>query len=195
MSFTSTAHRSGQSRNTASTFYNLFPKTTPSGPPPHGPFNIDLSKLKREFLQSQARVHPDKYPTGPDKSKAEGASANLNEAYKTLQNPLLRAQYLLGLKGINVADDETAKTEDPDLLMKVMEVREEVESAEEEQDLAGVKADNDERIKIEEQALADAMERDDMEASRETAVRLKYWVNIKGALDEWQKGEPVVMHH
>ena len=192
----STGHaRLSNSQSNDRTHYDLFPNTAPSGPPPNGSFVVDLPKLKREFLQLQSRVHPDKFPTGPDKAKAEGASANINEAYKILQNPLLRAQYLLSLRGIDVAEDETAKTEDPELLMKVMEVREEVEDAGQESDLEGLKTDNDERIRIEEEAVAKAMEKDDLQAAKEAAVRLRYWVNIKGSLDAWEKGKPVVMHH
>ena len=176
-------------------FYNLFPKTIPAGPPPKGTFNIDLSQLRREFLQLQAQVHPDKFPTGPDKAKAEGTSASINEAYKTLQNPLLRAQYLLGLRGINVAEDETAKTEDPDLLMTVMEVREQVEAAEQEADVHGLKSENDKRIQYEETVLTKAMEKDEMNAAKEAAVRLRYWVNIQGALNDWEPGKPLIMHH
>lgn len=176
-------------------YYNLFPKTIPAGPPPKGTFSIDLSQLRREFLQLQARVHPDKFPTGPDKAKAEGTSASINEAYKTLQNPLLRAQYLLGLRGIYVADDETAKTEDPDLLMTVMDVREQVEAAEQEADIHGLKLDNDRRIQDEEAVLTEVMEKDDMNAAKEAAVRLRYWVNIQGALNDWEPGKPLIMHH
>lgn len=183
------------SQSNPSTYYDLFPNTAPAGPPPKGSFIIDLPKLKREFLQLQSRVHPDRFPTGPDKAKAEGASANINEAYKTLQNPLLRAQYLLGLRGIDVAEDETAKTEDPDLLVKVMEVREAAEDAQHESDLESLKTDNDERIKIEGKVIAEAMEKDDMQTAKEAAVRLRYWVNIKGSLDAWEEGKPIVMHH
>lgn len=56
----------------------------------------------------------------------------INEAYKTLQDPLKRAQYLLSLRGIDVAEDERLKVEDPELLMEVLEVRENIEAAQEE---------------------------------------------------------------
>lgn len=112
------------------TFYEIFPQTTPNGPPPQGSFDIDPRQLRKEFLQLQAQAHPDRHQ-GADKARAEGASARISEAYKTLQNPLLRAQYLLSLRGIDVAEDETAKVEDPELLMEVLEMRENIEAAEE----------------------------------------------------------------
>merc|ERR1711939_855114 len=113
------------------THYEFFPKTLPSGPPPSGPFHIDVRELRREFLQLQSIAHPDRHPQHL-KTRAEATSARINEAYKTLQNPLLRAQYLLSLRGIDVAEDETAKVDDPELLMEVLDAREEIENAEEE---------------------------------------------------------------
>jgi molecular chaperone HscB len=79
------------------THYEFFPKTLPRGPPPSGPFHIDTRELRKEFLQLQAVAHPDRHPAHL-KSRAEGTSARINEAYKTLQNPLLRTQYLLSLR-------------------------------------------------------------------------------------------------
>src|SRR5689334_18493165 len=47
------------SPSTPSTHYHFFPESLPSGPPPKGRFAVDLSSLKKEFLQLQARAHPD----------------------------------------------------------------------------------------------------------------------------------------
>jgi len=129
------------------------------------------------------------------KNRAEATSARINEAYKTLQNPLLRAQYLLSLKGIDVAEDETAKVEDPELLMKVLDAREEIEDAQEEEELEGMKRINDQRIEESEKVLDGAFREDDMELAKGEAVRLRYWVNIKESLDAWEKGKPVVLVH
>ncbi|KAH9210999.1 hypothetical protein DL95DRAFT_392951, partial [Leptodontidium sp. 2 PMI_412] len=134
------------------TYYEFFPKTLPSGPPPTGPFHIDTRELRREFLQLQAVAHPDRHPQNL-KTRAEATSARINEAYKTLQNPLTRAQYLLGLRGIDVAEDETAKVDDPELLMEVLDAREEIENAREEEELDEMKRVNDERIGVSEGVL------------------------------------------
>ena len=125
------------------THYEFFPKTLSQGPPPAGPFRIDTRELRKEFLQLQAVAHPDRHPAHL-KSRAEGTSARINEAYKTLQNPLLRTQYLLSMRGIDVAEDETLKVEDPELLMEVLDTREDIENAQQEEDLAAMKEVNDE---------------------------------------------------
>lgn len=174
--------------------YNLFPQTLPAGPPPHGPFVIDARQLRKEFLQLQARAHPDRH-SGADKAKAEGTSALINEAYKTLQDPLRRAQYLLSLRGIDVAEDERLKVEDPELLMEVLEVREAIEAAQEENELEGMKRKNDRNIERSESILDQAFKNEDIEGAKDEAVRLRYWTNIKESLDGWERGKAVVLVH
>ncbi|KAL5114734.1 molecular chaperone [Pleosporales sp. CAS-2024a] len=190
----STWSSSSQSTAPQQTHYSFFPKSLPAGPPPAAPFTIDLAALKREFLQLQARAHPDMHPQ-EDKKRAEALSARINEAYKTLQNPLLRAQYLLSLRGIQVAEDETAKVDDPELLMQVLEAREMIEEAESEGDLVGMQAENGERIRVSEAVLEKAFKDDNISAAKDEAVKLRYWINIKESIDGWEKGKPVVLQH
>lgn len=182
------------SNSVPQTHYEFFPQTLPQGPPPSGAFPIDPRVLRKEFLQLQAVAHPDRHPSHL-KTRAEATSARINEAYKTLQNPLLRAQYLLSLRGIDVAEDETAKVDDPELLMEVLDTREEIEGAAEEEELDGLKKVNDERIAASEKVLDSAFKEDDLKGAKEEAVRLRYWVNIKESLDGWEKGKPVVLVH
>tara|TARA_R110002003_G_scaffold206_22_gene15867 strand:- start:6649 stop:7260 length:612 start_codon:yes stop_codon:yes gene_type:complete len=176
------------------THYDFFPNALPAGPPPNAPFTIDLQALKREFLQLQARAHPDMHPQ-IDKKRAEATSARINEAYKTLQNPLHRAQYLLSLKGIEVAEDETAKVEDAELLMEVLEAREQIEDAEREVDLIEMKHQNDQRIRDSEAVLEKAFKDEDIALAKSETVRLRYWINIKESIDNWEQGKPVVLQH
>lgn len=176
------------------THYELFPTTLPNGPPPASPFTIDTKALRKEYLQLQARAHPDRHQ-GASKAKAEGTSALINEAYKTLSSPLLRAQYLLQLRGIDVAEDEVAKVEDPELLIEVLEARESIEAAEEERDLEGLRGTNEGRIEESTRILERAFRWDDWERARAEAVRLRYWVNIRESLDAWEEGKPVVLVH
>ncbi|MCJ1394886.1 Protein OS-9 [Xylographa bjoerkii] len=188
-SYTATSVKMRKESLTPQTHYELFPNTLFSGPPPVGPFVIDARELRKEFLQLQAKAHPDRHH-GENKARAEGASARINEAYKTLQNPLLRAQYLLSLRGIDVAEDETAKVEDPELLMEVLETREDIEAAEEEAELEPLKERNEKRIRESENTLTAAFKTDDMGTAKEEAVKLRYWINIKETLDAWEKGKP-----
>ncbi|ATY58798.1 co-chaperone protein HscB [Cordyceps militaris] len=151
--------------------------------------------LRREFLALQARAHPDMHPPGPAKTRAEALSARINEAYRTLANPLLRAQYLLALRGVDVANDERLKVDEPALLMVVLDAREEIEEARAEEDLHEVRTANEARIADGEEALERAFRDDDVEAAKREAVRMRYWVNIRESLDNWEPGKPIVLQH
>ncbi|KAH0491366.1 hypothetical protein TgHK011_002801 [Trichoderma gracile] len=185
------------------THYDIFPETLPLGPPPSGHFPIDTRALRREFLRLQARHHPDmqyhqhqhQHASPKAKARAEATSALINEAYKTLSNPLLRAQYLLSLRGVDVATDETMQVDDPSLLALVLEAHEEISEAQREEDLAELMRTNDERIRESEEVLERAFRDDDVQAAKREAVRLRYWVNIKESLDNWEEGRPVVLQH
>ncbi|KAJ9669262.1 molecular chaperone [Coniosporium apollinis] len=192
--FSTTRTRRVEAASPPQTHYHFFPRSLPSGPPPQGAFAVDLNQLKREFLQLQAQAHPDRH-SQENKRKAEAMSARINEAYKTLENPLLRAQYLLSLRGIDVAEDESAKVEDPELLMEVLEAREDIEAAESDDEIRAMKEVNNQRIEESVGVLEDAFMRDDMDLAKSEAVKLRYWINIKQSLDDWEPGKPVVLIH
>lgn len=176
------------------THYSFFPISLSAGPPPAAPFTIDLNALKREFLQLQAKAHPDLHPQ-EHKKRAEATSARINEAYKTLQSPLLRAQYLLSQRGIETADDETAKVDDPELLMEVLEAREQIEEAGSEEDLVSMKDENEVRIQESIKALEGAFAEDNVELAKSETVKLRYWMNISESIANWEKGKPIVLEH
>ena len=85
--------------------------------------------------------------------------------------------------------------EDPELLMEVLDAREEIEAAQEEEELEEMKRVNYERIAHSEEVLDRAFREDDVEDAKQEAVRMRYWVNIKESLDGWERGEPVVLVH
>jgi len=179
------------------THYTLFPRSLPNGPPPAGPFAINLRALHLEYLNLQRLSHPDRHPTEPDKSRAEGVSALINDAYRTLSDPLWRAQYLLTLRGIDVAGDEKAKMGggDAELLMEVMDVREGIEGAGTVGEVEMLRGENEERVQRSVDGLGTAFRADDLRRAAAEAVRLRYWVNIREALDVWEEGRPVVLGH
>ena len=79
--------------------------------------------------------------------------------------------------------------------MEVLEAREEIEEAEGEEDLQQPGLVNEGRIRGSEKVLEKAFLEDDMELAKREAVRLRYWVNIKESLDNWEKGKPIVLEH
>ncbi|KAL1889559.1 hypothetical protein Sste5346_008808 [Sporothrix stenoceras] len=197
-------------------FYALFPKTFPLGGPPVGPFHVDIRALRTEFLQLQAAAHPDFHHSAGASSdastsdsgaghssaraRAEALSSLINEAYRTLASPLLRAQYLLRQRfDVDLANDESTLSggsgKDMELLMAVLEVREEIEGAKSEEDLDPVREANNTRMKASEEVLSDAFRADDAAVAQREAVRLRYWVNIDDALRNWERGKDIVLEH
>jgi molecular chaperone HscB len=175
--------------------YTIFAKTLPSGPPPAAPFEISVADLKREFLQLQGLVHPDKYPNGTEKQHAEGLSARINEAYRTLLDPLQRAQYILReWHGIDVTAEDAATKHalDPETLMEVMEVQETIEevgaTAEGEVQINALKKENEGRVAECVECLGKAFERGDLEAARKECIRLRFWYSVGEGLREWEPG-------
>lgn len=176
------------------TYYDLFPETFEDGPPPKSPFTPDLRKLRREFLQLQAKAHPD-VARPEQKRQAEGLSARINEAYKTLQDPLRRARYLLSLENIDMEDDSSKLSENA-LLLEVMEAREAVEEAEDEAAVAALKEQNRERVDESVRALEQAFAAGDLDDAAHHAVRLRYWNNIEESIQGWEQGRGGgVLHH
>lgn len=91
---------------------------------------VDSSQLAERYRELQRVVHPDRYASASASEKrlsVQGA-ALINEAYKTLKDPILRAGYLLSINGIDTrADNKT--TQDAGFLMEQLELREEMENA------------------------------------------------------------------
>jgi molecular chaperone HscB len=63
-------------------------------------FAVDGAALEHVYREMQRSVHPDRYASADDAQKrlALQASARANEAYRTLRDPLARAEYLLSLR-------------------------------------------------------------------------------------------------
>lgn len=173
------------------THYEFFPETLPDGPPPRGKFRIDGRELRREMLRLQVDSHPDRNPS----RLGHDMSARINVAYLTLVEPLTRAQYLLALRGRDVANDETASVRDPDLLLEVLEARETIEEAAEEKDLDALREENDERIRRCEDRLDRLFAHDDLDGATDEVVKLRYWMNVRESIDNWEEGKPVVLEH
>ncbi|TLD25977.1 Fe-S protein assembly co-chaperone HscB [Venturia nashicola] len=175
------------------THYDLFPNTFPEGPPPRGDFSVNLRELRNEFLRLQAQAHPDLHPA-ERKKQAEALSSRINEAYKTLQSPLLRAQYLLSLRGETAHEDDAAKlgdaSEDQELLMEVLELREAIEEAQVQKDVDAIKEENEERVRGSVKVLEQAFKQDDIDTARKEAVKLRYWINVEETLHAWEQGKP-----
>ena len=90
-------------------------------------FALDVEALERAYRDIQSRVHPDRYARAGDAERRASMqwATRVNEAYRTLRNPVTRAKHLLELHGVDVAF-ETNTAMPADFLMEQMELREEL---------------------------------------------------------------------
>lgn len=88
---------------------------------------LDGASLERDFYRLSRRLHPDVYAQGTPQEQ-EWSLANsslLNDAYRTLKDPVRRTEYLLKLEGIVTADQggrTPTETVPADLLEEVFEL-------------------------------------------------------------------------
>ena len=92
--------------------------------------DTDAAQLDKAYFTRQRQWHPDRFVGKPaaERARASIEAAALNDAYRTLKDPLARAVYLAGLRGVELPGD--GKTiDDPELLMEALEAREELHEA------------------------------------------------------------------
>ena len=93
-------------------------------------FALDEERLERAYREIQSRVHPDRFAHAGDAERRASLqwTTRVNEAYRTLRNPVARASHLLALNGVDVAF-ETYTAMPTDFLMQQMALREALEDA------------------------------------------------------------------
>ncbi|MFC6646036.1 Fe-S protein assembly co-chaperone HscB [Granulicella cerasi] len=75
--------------------------------------NIDLQALEKTFYAQSRRLHPDRFAAKPaeEQEAALVASSRLNDAYRTLKDPVARTEYLLSLEGVQMEEQSRAATD------------------------------------------------------------------------------------
>ena len=93
-------------------------------------FRVDLALMEPAYRGIQSQVHPDRFVQASDAERRASmqSATQVNEAYRTLKNPLARARYLLALQQIDVAGESNTAMP-ADFLLGQMQWRESVEQA------------------------------------------------------------------
>ena len=104
--------------------------------------NLDTVRLEREFYEMSRKLHPDlNARANPQEQQwSLEQSSFLNDAYRTLKDPIKRTEYLLRLEGVELEEQSKAATEKaraageikkqvvpPDLLEEVFELNMQLE--------------------------------------------------------------------
>jgi molecular chaperone HscB len=74
---------------------------------------LDVAALEKQFYAMSRKLHPDRFAAKPlaEPEAALAQSSLLNDAYRTLKDPILRTQYLLKLEGVELEEQSKAATE------------------------------------------------------------------------------------
>ena len=105
-------------------------------------YAIDLNAAEERFRQASRALHPDRFATADPRARrfATGRTVQLNEAWRTVKDPVRRAEYLLARAGFEVAGRGGASrpgaggTQEklavpPALLGEILDLREELAEA------------------------------------------------------------------
>ena len=113
------------------TFFGLAPK-----------LNLDIAVLEKDFYDLSRRLHPDLNARAGSQEQEWSLeqSSLLNDAYRTLRDPIKRTEYLLHLEGVVLEEQSKTATENaratgeikkqivpPDLLEEVFELNMQLE--------------------------------------------------------------------
>ncbi|MSP25160.1 MAG: Fe-S protein assembly co-chaperone HscB [Myxococcales bacterium] len=93
-------------------------------------FDLDLAHAEERHRTLSGVLHPDRYvkSSASERRLALGRAIEVNQAWRTLRDPILRAECLLIRAGVPVGEGREPKPS-PELLMAMMEAREELSDA------------------------------------------------------------------
>jgi molecular chaperone HscB len=86
---------------------------------------IAMGLLEQKFLQLSWKLHPDKFVNASPEEReiALRRSSELNDAYRTLRDPVARVEYLLAIEGQR-REGQNKQQAPPELLQEVFELNE-----------------------------------------------------------------------
>jgi len=151
-------------------------------------YDVDLLQLQKRYMELQKQVHPDKFANGSDQEKRQSMQQTswINEAQTTLKDPVLRASYLLKLKGMDFSlENET--TMDAAFLMSQLEMREKMEHVKQQDDPLvalesmekEIKNANDQMM----QGFAESYQADNFDDAREWIRKLQFLKKAKNEVN------------
>jgi len=75
--------------------------------------NLNTATLEKEFYALSRKLHPDVFGQADDQERTWSLeqSSRLNDAYRTLKDPVKRTEYLLKLEGVELEEQSKQATE------------------------------------------------------------------------------------
>src|SRR6185436_14571265 len=95
-------------------------------------YHLVTEALEQRYKELSKQVHPDRFAKAPPRERLQAVqkTTELNDAWRVLRDPVKRAEYILKLEGLDVADEKSSSVKaDPALLMDMMEKNEQLHEA------------------------------------------------------------------
>jgi molecular chaperone HscB len=96
--------------------------------------DLDLAALEKQFYRYSRKLHPDVHVRAAEEEQqwSLAQASLLNDAYRTLKDPVERTRYLLKLEGVQLEEDREQRAGNPskvpaDLLEEVFELNMQLE--------------------------------------------------------------------
>lgn len=99
---------------------------------------IEMDTLEQKFLQMSWKLHPDNFVNAPEQERELSLkrSSELNDAYRTLRDPVARVEHLLEIEGAR-KEGEHKQQAPPELLEEVFELNESLDELREARESGG----------------------------------------------------------
>ena len=152
-------------------------------------FDVDLGAAESAYKELSRQLHPDRFAKADPRARkaALARTVEINDAWRTVKDPLRRADYLLELAGFGLVGDDqkggqTATTKKvaapPAFLIEILELRDELAEAQRSNDAVKVAFMAEEmrsRAAAAMKAVAAAFEADQFEEAARMVVAFRYY--------------------
>ena len=164
---------------------------------------LSLDELQKRYYELSRQLHPDRFMQKPaaEQQRALDMSSALNDAYRTLKDPVKRAQYLLSQEGFDIGE-QRPKDVPPELLEEVFELNmalEEMRSGDDsarpqletaEKTFTGMLADVEHQLEALFDRYDQSRSRDVLTEIRGVLNRRKYILNLVGEVQKTLAPQP-----
>ena len=149
-------------------------------------FSVDKTRLSQTYRDLQKQYHPDKFAMQDDRTRLQAMqkSTEINDAFQTLKDSCLRAQYLLKLSGLDI-ELEQRTLQDTDFLMQQMEWREKIAdfTADDEDEIEDFNKELSGLVKGLEAEIETALEIKQLEQTANLVRKLKFMLKLQVELE------------
>lgn len=149
-------------------------------------FSVNQKQLSETYRELQKQYHPDKFvmSSESDRLLAMQKSTMINDAYQTLKNSCLRAQYLLLLAGVDIALEQKT-LQDTGFLMQQMQWRETISCfTENDEDAIEQFAENiQKQVDQLQSKIAVQLQDNELEATADSIRKLKFMLKLQTELE------------